>query len=449
MTVPNPAPKIANGNWRRGAAFPWLIWGIGAMLFFYAFFHRVAPGVMGSDLMRDFAMGGAILGTLSGLYFYPYAVLQLPLGLMLDHWGPRRVLTCAAAVCTLGTLLFATAQSLPAAYAGRALIGAGAAFGWIGALSLVAIWFPPHRFALIAGITAMIGMTGAIGGQAPLALVVAAFGWRATLLGAAVFGAFLAVGLWWIVRDKDQPAEQPVPVREPLWPSVVEVATNANVWAVGLIVATVSVPLLVFAGLWGVPYMMEAHAMTRTQAAASTSLILVGWGVGAPLIGWFSDRVRSRKKPQLGGAILAFLAILCVIYVPGLPLWAVFILLFLNGFFGSSAVISYAACRESCRAAVSGTSMGFVNTISIVLSAVFQPLVGWFLDLGWAGRLIDGARVYSVGTYRMAFLSLAVCGIVAVVAAGLARETHNLAPERPSFLWRAVVRVLASHRRRD
>ena len=109
---PAPTPSSANATWRNGAAFPWLVWGIGAMLFFYSFFHRVAPSVMVSDLMRAFSMGGAILGTLSGLYFYPYAALQLPLGLMLDRWGPRRVLTSAAAVCALGTLLFATAPSL-------------------------------------------------------------------------------------------------------------------------------------------------------------------------------------------------------------------------------------------------------------------------------------------------------------------------------------------------
>ena len=443
MAVPNPERTTLNGNWRNGAAFPWLVWGIGTVLYFYGFFHRVAPSVMVGDLMRDFAMGGAILGILSGLYFYPYAVLQLPLGLMLDRWGPRRVLTCAAAVCTLGTLLFATAGSLPAAYAGRVLIGAGAAFGWIGALSLVAIWFPPRRFALVAGITAMIGMTGAIGGQAPLAAVVASAGWRATLLGAAGFGAVLTIALWVIVRDKEQMEEQPAPIREPLWPGVLEVATNANVWAVGLVVATVSVPLLVFAGLWGVPYMMEAQGMSRTQAAGSTSLILLGWGIGAPLIGWFSDRIRSRRIPLLGGAILAFSAILGIIYIPGLPLWSVFILLFLNGFFGGSAVISYASCRESCRKAVSGTSMGFVNTILIVLSAVFQPLIGWFLDLGWAGRIVDGARIYSVGTYRMAFLSLVACAVVAVVAALLTRETHGLAPEGSFPRLKGGLRILA------
>ncbi len=452
MTDSGSGSSPASTTWRDGVAFPWIVWGIGAMLFFYAFFHRVAPAVMVGDLMRDFSLGGAILGTLSGLYFYPYAALQLPLGLMLDRWGPRRVLSTAAAVCACGTLIFATAQSLPMAYVGRALIGAGAAFGWVGTLSLAAIWFSPHRFALVAGITAMIGMAGAIGGQAPLAAVIAAAGWRTTLVGAAVFGGLLAIALWLIVRDKAEAPEEmgrPPAGRQPLWPAVAEVAVNANVWAVGLIVAMVSVPLLVFAGLWGVPYMMEAHGMTATEAAGSTSLILVGWGVGAPLFGWFSDRIRSRRIPLLGGAVLAFTAILAVIYIPGLTLWVIFVLLFLNGFFGSSAVISYAACRESCRASVSGTSMGFINTISIGTSAVFQPLVGWFLDLGWMGRMVDGARIYSAETYRVAFLSLVFAGAVAIGAAILTWETHSLAPVGALPRLRGILRVLVLGRQRD
>ena len=452
MTGSGNTSSTASATWRDGAAFPWIVWGIGAMLFFYAFFHRVAPAVMVGDLMRDFALDGAILGTLSGLYFYPYAVFQLPLGLMLDRWGPRRVLSSAAAICAIGSLLFATSTSLSMAYAGRALIGAGAAFGWVGALTLAAIWFPPHRFALVAGITSMIGMAGAIGGQAPLAALVAAAGWRVTLTGAAVFGGLLATALWLIVRDKaaaPEEADQPRPARPSLWPAVAEVAANANVWAVGLIVAMVSVPLLVFAGLWGVPYMMEAHGMTSTEAAGSTSLILFGWGIGAPLIGWFSDRIRSRRIPLFGGAILAFAAILAVIYVPGLPLWVIFVLLFCNGFFGSSAVISYAACRESCRASVSGTSMGLANTISIVTVAIYQPLIGWFLDLGWTGRLVDGARVYSVETYRLAFLILVFSAVVAIGAAILTRETHTRAPIGSLPRLRGIPRILVLGRRRD
>ena len=407
-------------------AYPWIVWGTGTLLFFYAFFHRVAPSVMVSDLMREFQVGGAILGTLSAFYFYPYAILQIPLGVMLDRWGPRRVLACAAAFCGLGTAVFAVAASVEMAYVGRAMIGAGAAFGWIGTLTLITLWFPPRRFALVTGLTSAIGMVGAVGGQAPLAEVISHFGWRPTLLSASVYGVLLSVVFLYVVRDRrpeggDGAAAVP---RQHLWRSLSEVAAVPQVWAAGIIIAAVSVPLMAFGGLWGVPYMIQAHGMTRPEAAGAMSVILGSWGIGAPLLGWMSDRIRSRKIPLLAGTVVSFAAILVLIYVPGLPRWTIFALLALNGFAGASAVICYASGRENTRSIVSGTTMGLINALSMGTTAVFQPLIGWLLDLGWDGRSSAGARIYSVENFQMAFLSMAGCGLVAVVAALLLKDTH-------------------------
>jgi len=404
--------------------YPWAVWLTGSLLFFYAFFHRVAPSVMVSDLMRDFEVGGAILGTLSAFYFYPYASLQIPLGMMLDRWGPRRVLACAAALCGVGSVIFATSHSIPMAYLGRALIGCGAAFGWIGTLTLIALWFPSRRFALVAGLTSLVGMAGAIGGQAPLAAVVGLAGWRATLLGAAVFGGLLGVAFWAIVRDRRLAAAPRQAPPMGLWPALREVMGNWLLWADGLVIATVSVPLLVFAGLWGVPYMIQAHGMTRPVAAACTSLILIGWGLGAIAFGWISDRIGSRKNPILFGSVVSFGAILTVIYVPGMPEGAIYVLLFATGFFGAAAVLCYAVSREYSRPDVAGTAMGFINMMSMGISAVIQPLVGWLLDLGWQGRMDAGARVYPVGTFQMAFLSLVGCAVIAIACAAALRETR-------------------------
>ncbi|WP_316976792.1 MFS transporter [Shumkonia mesophila] len=406
--------------------YPWLVWATGTLLFCYAFFHRVAPSVMVSDLMRDFQVGGAILGTLSAFYFYPYALLQIPLGNMLDRWGPRRVIACAAAFCGLGTAVFAVAGSVEMAYVGRAMIGAGAAFGWIGTLTLITLWFPPRRFALVTGLTSLIGMVGAVGGQAPLAAVVSRFGWRPTLLWASLYGVVLAVIVLRVVRDRrDDGAGRATAAQHPrLWRSLCEVAAAPQVWAAGLVVATVSVPLMAFGGLWGVPYMVQAHGMTRPEAAASMSVILASWGLGAPILGWLSDRIQSRKIPILTGTTLSFGAILFLIYVPGLPRWLIFGLLAMNGFAGAAVVTCYAAGRENTRAAVSGTTMGLINALSMGLTAIYQPLIGWLLDLGWEGVIDGGARVYSVETYQMAFLSLAACGALAVAAALCMRDTR-------------------------
>ena len=411
---------------RTHPLFPWAVWALGALLFFYAFFHRVAPAVMVNELMRDFAVGGAILGTLSAFYFYPYAALQIPLGLMLDKWGPRRVLTVAAAFCGLGSLVFATADNLVIAYVGRAMIGAGSAFGWIGTLTLISIWFPRHQFSLLAGLTAMIGMSGAVGGQAPLATIIHAFGWRETLSVAALYGGILAIAFWLIVRDPagSSPKTSRQTTGGTIWNNLREVLSEVQIWYVGFILAMVSLPLLTFASLWGVPYMMSAYGMTRTEAASSTSLLLIGWAIGAPLFGWLSDRIRSRKIPLLFSTMGSTAAILALVYVPGLPVNAVLFLIFFNGFAGGAAVIAYATGREHIRPAVSGATMGTMNCLTISVSAVFQPVMGWILDLFWDGRMEAGARIYSIEAYQMAFLCFAVCGVAAIIASILVKETE-------------------------
>ena len=117
---------------------------LAAFYFFYAFVQRVAPGIMVDDLMRDFAVGGALLGNLSAFYFYAYASIQMAVGVLMDRIGPRRLMAAACLTAALGSLIFSLADSLALAYAGRLLIGFGSAFAWVGLLTFSATWFPPR-----------------------------------------------------------------------------------------------------------------------------------------------------------------------------------------------------------------------------------------------------------------------------------------------------------------
>ena len=133
-------------------SYAWLVWSLAAISFGYAFFHRVTPSVMVSDLMADFAVSGAVLGTLSALYFYPYVLLQVPLGAMLETFGTRILLSGFLLLAGLGSILFAKATSIEIAYLGRFLIGFGVSAGFLGSLALASKWFPPQRFAFLAGL---------------------------------------------------------------------------------------------------------------------------------------------------------------------------------------------------------------------------------------------------------------------------------------------------------
>ena len=189
-----------------GRRYAWLVWSLAAISFGYAFFHRVTPSVMVADLMADFAVSGAVLGTLSALYFYPYVLMQVPLGAMLETFGTRILLSGFLLLAGLGSILFAKATSIEIAYLGRFLIGFGASVGFLGSLALASKWFPPQRFAFLAGLAMFAGMTSGMIAQAPLAFMVDRYGWRDNILALGIAGFILSV-LVFLLRS--QPAGDP------------------------------------------------------------------------------------------------------------------------------------------------------------------------------------------------------------------------------------------------
>lgn len=403
-----------------------LIWAIGAMSFAYAFFHRVAPSVMVGDLMRDFAVGAALLGNLSAIYFYAYAGLQIPLGFALDRWGARRMLTAGAVLAAVGGCIFALATGLWLAYLGRFLVGVGAAVGFIGTLKLVAHWFPADRFAFFSGMTMLVAMAGGIGGQAPLAAAVQVAGWRHTMLIAGLAGLLLALLTWILVRD-NPPGERPgaghANAKGDLWRDFRQVLTSRQNWIIALYGGAMTAPLLSYAGLWSVPHVMQRFGVSRTTAAATASLMLIGWAIGSPAGGWISDRLRRRRAPMAAFAALVLICWLAMLYLPGLTLFGHQVLMFAAGAVGGGMVICIAAAREQAPARVAGATAGLINTAMVASGALLQPLIGTLLDARWEGAMTAGARSYSSEAFVGALLALPACAAVALLATMFVRET--------------------------
>ena len=408
-----------NGRW-----LPWSMWSLGAGFFCYGYFLRVTPSVMVSDLMRDFAVNAAVLGNLSAFYFYAYAAMQLPVGILVDTWGPRRALTCGALVCGLGTLLFAASASIEPAYLGRFLIGGGGGVAFVATMKLAATWFPRHRFAMMSGLTSMMAMIGGILGQAPMAALVAEFGWRGTTTAAGVLGLVLAAAMWLVVRDGNDRGASPQASTGRLLEGLRQVAAMPQSWILGTFSAAMTANMSGFAILWGVPYMMRAHGLERSTAAASVSLFMVGWLVGSPVLGWVSDRMGRRKPPMLMSAVTAFAGFATLVYLPGVPLVAAQALLFVVGFVSCSMHLGFVASSENHPPAVAGVAVAFVNTVIMGSGAAFLPLIGWLLDLNWEGVMEAGARVYSVEAFQAALLPLLITNAVGMVAVLFIRETR-------------------------
>jgi len=408
----------------------WLIWAVAAGFYSYGFFHRVAPSVIVDELMRSFALDATLLGTLSAAYFYTYAALQVPLGVLLDRFGPRRILTLGALAAAGGGTVFAIADGIGVALLARALIGAGVAVGYIGTLKLVSAWFPLQRFGLLAGLTLAFGTFGAIGAQLPLAILVDAFGWRASLLGVGIFGLVLVALIWALVSDAPStalasratqsritgPARSEPPAR------LLAILGRADTWLLVVITGFTGAPILTFAGLWGVPYFVQAHGLERTTAAALTSLMLVAWAIGGPVLGALAGRVRSPARLVLIAGTLNGLLWLPFVLYPSLPLAVALPLIVALGLGGGAMIIAFAVVRSIFGSAAAGRALGIVNSAVLLFGAGMQTAFGAVLDLNWAGAIVAGNRVYDPSAYALAFTLFATAaGLVVLAAGGLLR----------------------------
>ncbi len=408
------------------------VWGLGALLYLIGFFQRVAPAVITSELMAEFSLSAAALGNLSAVYFYSYVAMQIPTGILADHWGARRTLTAGAVVAALGTLLFALAHSLALVALGRLLIGAAVGVAFVAMLKLSTHWFHPSRFALFSGIALACGVVGAVFAGAPLRLLVDAFGWRVVMVAVGGLTGLLALLIWGVVRDDPRERGYMSFMGEPhaaaprrsVLGGIRTVLREPNVWLIFIICGGVAGPTLTFAGLWGVPFLSTHYGLPTATAAVITSLLLLSWAIAGPLMGALSDRVRKRKPIYGLGAAIAAAGWFGVFLFPGMPLAVLIAVLVVTGIASGCVMIGFAFAKESVPAALAGTSSGVVNMGNMLGALIMQPAVGWVLDRYWDGTLESGARVYSFAAYRAGFSLMLGWLVVAAVLVLFTRETH-------------------------
>ena len=201
-----------------------------ASFFFVEYFARVAPGIMVPQLMRDFGVNAAALGGLAASFYYAYIAMQLPVGVLMDRYGPRLLLSVMAGLCALSSYIFATADGVWMAQVGRFILGFASAFAFVGALKLASIWFPPARIGLLAGLTQAIGMLGAAVGEAPMSYLVQHVGWRETVLIVGGIFAVMAVVMFAVIRDREATHAAPADESSHLLSGLLQVLKNKYSW---------------------------------------------------------------------------------------------------------------------------------------------------------------------------------------------------------------------------
>lgn len=423
-------PSIGQKIKSKVGFFPWFICGIGALFYSYEYFLRIAPSVMTSQLMQHYQVDAGTFGVITAFYYYAYVPMQLPVGVLLDRYGPRRLLTVACALCVAGTYLLATTHSLTAAAAGRFLIGFGSSFAFVGVLKLATIWLPANKLAMVSGIAAALGTLGAMIGDLTLTSMVQRIGWEHTLLYSALIGVFITLLIWFLVRDVNKSGRRPVSgqTTQSFRQGLIElaiIARNPQIWITGLYGCFVYLPTTVLAELWGIPFLEHAYSYSPEKAALGISALFLGYTIGAPLLGWLSDYIHNRRMPMFFGAVGAAITSIILIYMPGLTNTGVLLSLFFLGFCYGAQALVFAVGRELSPRKAAGTAMSFINMVVMLGGFIIQPFVGVLLDLHNKSKSVYHPHLYSASDYQFALIVVPVGILIAAILVFFIKDTRS------------------------
>ena len=414
----------------------WLICGLGAVFYSYEYFLRISPSVMEGALRTHFNLSATGFGLLSAFYYYAYVPMQLPVGVLMDRFGPRRLLTIACLICVMGTFLFADTFAFGVAAAGRFMVGLGSAFAFVGVLKLATIWLPEDKLAMVAGIATALGTIGAMIGDNLLGSMVTWVGWQQTVNFTAIFGIGLIFVLWFGIRDQKRHQRQSGTI-DSFKKNMIDlgiIVRNKQIWINGMYGCLVYLPTTVFAELWGIPYLRHAHELTQHNANFCNSLLFLGFTIGAPTMGFISDKLKRRKLPMLIGASGAAIVMMMILYLPGLNVNSLSVLMFLLGLLYSVQSIVFAVGREVSPKEAAGTAIAMTNMIVMIGAMFLQPLVGRMLDwslisrdhaISFHGLPVDKMQqLYTAADYRFALSIIPLGIVIAAILTFFLKETH-------------------------
>jgi len=389
--------KVEEGN-RFLRSRKWHIFLVLTGLYIIAYFYRVSAAVIAGDLAEDLALSPQELGNVSAALFYAFALVQIPLGPILDRGGPRRTIFLLGLVTAVGALLFARASGYGEALLGRALIGVGTACVFMGSLKVYTAWFSPRQFATLSGLQVALGNIGNLIATAPLAWLAGTVGWRETFLGFALLTAAVACAVLAVVRDAPAGAQALEPI--PLLAGWKKVARSPSFWGLSLLAFFWYGSYMAVQGLWGGPYLMEVLGCDRDGAARLLLLTAIGFIVGCPLAGRFSDRILVSRKKVLVPGQLGLLLLISLFLGPmeNLPAWLLPFIFFFFGLCVSTGPVLYAQVKELFPESLSATAMTAVNFFVVIGAALTQQIMGQVMS-----RCCVSDSVQVAGSFHSAF----------------------------------------------
>ncbi len=400
--------------------YRWIIFSILAIGYILVYVHRVSTAIIAPELIKTFGISGTMLGFLTSAYFYAYAGMQLPMGLLADSLGPRKTVTFFLVIMFAGTILFGLSPNIYLAITARVLIGLSGAALFISTVKIITEWYRPNEFATMTGALLSIGGFGWLVATAPLALLVNWLGWRVAFVSMGITTLVLAILTFLFVRDRpyemnlsqfSDTKTSGTKVNTGLLRRVKVILSEKYVLPLGIRLLLTYGTVIGYAGLWGGPYLTDVYGLSTTEAGRVLMMTAIGVIVGCPILGWLSDKIFAARKPIIvfGSFIYLLVWVVLVFWIDDLNIVLLYLVSFLMGTFGTGvSMICLVAQKELFPKQITGTAMGFMNVLPFGGAAVIPPLMGYLMDK--VGRVAMGA--YPVSAYKQTFsLCLLLAGV--------------------------------------
>ncbi|THJ67516.1 MFS transporter [Arthrobacter echini] len=406
----------------------WLVWAAGVVAYLVAVTQRTTFGVAGIEATDRFDASASQLSVFTVVQLLVYAGLQVPVGVLVDRWGPRILIVAGGVLMTAGQVQLAFAESVGAGIVGRLLVGAGDATTFISVLRLLPAWFPFHRIPVLTQWTGIIGQLGQIVSVVPFVAVLSAFGWQPAFLGAASLSVLAVVLALVMIRDSPEAGSgRSVQTLRQTGTSLAEAwkqpGTRLGLWTH----FTIQFPGTVFVLMWGYPYLVRAEKLSDGVASALLSLFVVVGIACGPFLGRYVGRHPLRRSTMVLAIAAAIgLAWTAVLLQPGpapLPLLILLVTTLAVG--GPGSMIAFDFARTFNVASRLGTATGIVNIGGFLASLLSMFVIGVILDL-LLGSGFSGGDLYALASFRIAMAAqlvvLAVGTVNVVIIRGRVRR---------------------------
>lgn len=402
--------------------YRYLIFSMAAVGNFLVFLHRNSTAVMAPALSADFGIGPAQIGLFGSMYFYAYAICQLPSGLLADRWGARKTTSTFLLLAGIGSLLFGFSDSFYMALGARFLIGLGVAFIYVSAMTLIGKWFKPNEYSTYIGLLVSIGNLGSLAASAPLVGLMVAIGWRNAMASIGLLSFFVAALLYIFVRNNPEEIGEADPSKSikteielippmKLSQVLMILLKQKEFWGLILLVFGWVGTVLALYGLWLGPYLMNVYRLSQQETGNFIMFIAIGAIIGCPLIGYIADRVRIPNKKLVMAGVLTVIIILIplIFFVDDMSLTSLAVVLFLFGVCGYTIILQWSYLREHVDPNMYGTAAGIINFTGFLGGALFQQILGIII-----GRAPVVDSYIAASGFRSAFLFCLVYLVIAL-----------------------------------